>query len=669
MKLEFNDIKTALTNQFKTMSMFNLYKTDVSKDQLWDTYLGSFPEGTNPIFRERTEHDCQCCKQFIRVMGNVVAIKNNKLVSIWDLPTLTGPYAEVAYAMSKLVKSAKVRDRFMHYEYGVGKDFNEEELENGKAIRWDHYHVELPGKHVFAKDSIPTMLGDINSGTGVFKRGLDEISLAAVEITVELIEQGSLYRGEEHLAAVNKFKDIKEQYDEVPDDEKTNWCWENYNSLYKIRSTVIGTLLIDISNGVELDEACHKFGHKMDGYKRPKTIATKRMIETAEKELTEAGFIDSLPRRHAKLDDISAANTIYVDNSVRKEMNMFDSLKEDVPLDLKNLDKLEEMPIKDFIENILPKVTSMELLLENRHVNSLMSVTAPQNPDAKKMFSHANKFAWVYKGEVADSLMKERVAKAGGKTDGVLRMSLQWNEEGKDQNIDFDAWCIEPNGNKIYYSDPTSYLTKGNLDVDIQSPGPKVAVENITWPDINFMKEGNYQFIVHNYSDRRSQKGFTAEIEYNGQVWEYTYDKSLAGDEQVKVAKFSFSKTKGIEFIEALTSTTSSREVWGMGTNKLQRVKMIMNSPNHWDGSEVGNKHYFFILDNCKNPDSTRGFFNEHLSSDLTKHRKTLEMLGSRMRVEPVDEQLSGLGFSSTKRNHVLCKVTGSFTRMIKIIF
>ena len=38
-------------------------RTGVSKDALWDTYLASFPEGSNPVYKTRTEHDCQCCKQ------------------------------------------------------------------------------------------------------------------------------------------------------------------------------------------------------------------------------------------------------------------------------------------------------------------------------------------------------------------------------------------------------------------------------------------------------------------------------------------------------------------------------------------------------------------------------------------------------------------------------
>jgi dTDP-4-dehydrorhamnose 3,5-epimerase-like enzyme len=91
-------------------------------------------------------------------------------------------------------------------------------------------------------------------------------------------------------------------------------------------------------------------------------------------------------------------------------------------------------------------------------------------------------------------------------------------------------------------------------------------------------------------------------------------------------------------------------------------------SPNHWDGQPVGNKHYFFMIDGCQNNGTARGFFNEFLKEELNQHRKVLEMVGSKMKISG-DEQLSGLGFSSTAKNTLVCRVKGSFTRTLKIVF
>ena len=90
-----------------------------------------------------------------------------------------------------------------------------------------------------------------------------------------------------------------------------------------------------------------------------------------------------------------------------------------------------------------------------------------------------------------------------------------------------------------------------------------------------------------------------------------------------------------------------------------------MYSPNHWDNQGVGNRHYMFMLAGCENPDQPNGFFNEYLRQDFMEHKRVFEALGGKMKVERSDYQLSGLGFSSTKRNSIICKVDGKFVKVI----
>jgi hypothetical protein len=184
------------------------------------------------------------------------------------------------------------------------------------------------------------------------------------------------------------------------------------------------------------------------------------------------------------------------------------------------------------------------------------------------------------------------------------------------------------------------------------------------------MLEGKYRFWVHNFAHRSGESGFTAEIECDGVIHKYAYNRPLRHKEDVEVAVVQFSRANGITFVKELPSTTAVREIWGLNTNHFHRVQAIMQSPNHWEGVKpVGNRHTFFILEGCKNPTKPRGYYNEFLRNDLNEHRKVFEVLGSKMRAEVVDEQLSGLGFSSTKRNSVLVRVTGKTTRIIRINF
>lgn len=140
--------------------------------------------------------------------------------------------------------------------------------------------------------------------------------------------------------------------------------------------------------------------------------------------------------------------------------------------------------------------------------------------------------------------------------------------------------------------------------------------------------------------------------------------------ENVMVAEITYSKSKGIQIRELIPSTShSSVSLWNIDTNKFHKVNVMMLSPNYWDEQGIGNKHYFFMLDDCKNPEPVRGFFNEYLNSELTPHRKVFEVLADKMKTPYQEHQLSGLGFSSTMRNSVIVKVDGTFSRTLKVNF
>lgn len=144
-------------------------------------------------------------------------------------------------------------------------------------------------------------------------------------------------------------------------------------------------------------------------------------------------------------------------------------------------------------------------------------------------------------------------------------------------------------------------------------------------------------------------------------VDKFNYDKMVSDREYIAVAIIKVDSIGNITLspviAEGATSYKSMNE-WGIDTMRFQTVSCIMYSPNYWEGNEIGNKHLFFMIDGCKNPDPVRGFFNEYLRPDLEKdHKRVFEAIGSRAKAEYNDNQLSGLGFSSTSHDEVVVKV------------
>ena len=167
----------------------------------------------------------------------------------------------------------------------------------------------------------------------------------------------------------------------------------------------------------------------------------------------------------------------------------------------------------------------------------MVSLIAPKNPDTPTMFKWNNGFSWAYSGNITDSDIRENVKSAGGKVDGDLRFSIQWNEDGKD-NCDLDAHCKEAGGYEIYYGSarkPNFSPTRGQLDVDIIDPKGKIAVENITWANRKTMDIGKYLFFVNRYSGS-VKNGFRAEIEFDGKIYSFDYSKPMRYKENVQVA-------------------------------------------------------------------------------------------------------------------------------------
>ena len=648
----------------------SVFAADVDGDALFTEYLASFPEGTNPLFKKKAEHNCSCCKHFIRRAGVAVGIEGDGVRTVWDeaARSAPSPYREVATRLQDVVAAAGIRDlyRVGEQERSFGAEQTRSlDAETKRALVWEHFYTGDVPKYL--RSATPDQArGDFRTTVQVFERGLVELLPSAVETVLSLIEANSLYRGEEHKRAVVEFQ--KAQRDFASQKERTLFVWANAGSpAARFRNTVIGTLVQDLSEGQDLERAVKSFETKVapQNYKRTTSLITPGMVKKAMETIESLGLESALERRFAVMGDVSVADMKWVDGAAKPLMKggIGEVLMKHAVTSSKSTgeERAEEIGIDDFVARVLPTVTGVELLFKNELAGNLMSLTAPVDPAPKQLFRWTNDFAWSYGGNVADSI-KERVKKAGGKVEGVLRVSLSWYNYD-----DLDLHVYEPAGrgvsagyDHIFFRNKRGW-TGGTLDVDMNAGSgmTRQAVENVVWSSAP--PDGAYRVVVNDYNQREnSDPGFVVEVESEGKLSHYSYNKAVRTGQDVTICTLHVRGGVVAEVSEGdpgVTAANVSQEKWGLKTEQYAKVSAVTLSPNYWGENAVGNKHTFFVLEGAKNEEATRGFYNEFLHPRLESHRKVFEVIADKTKCRPSEQQLSGLGFSSTKKESFIARV------------
>lgn len=680
--LDFGRIKAAVEQQWETMRHLPLFRVRATGEELWAAYLAAFPPGTNPTFRKRTEHDCGCCRHFVRDLGGAVAVTDGGVVTtLWDrVPAGEHGYGEVAAAMAALVRSRPVESPLLLSEPQVGTDKSFEAAEGGRAVSWRHFCARIPPALVARRADVAATLSEKRAVRDVLERGLRELDPAALEQFLDLVAQGSLYRGEEHAGAVRKFAALMAEWRAAPEARRDAlaWliAWRESPALCRLRNTAAGSLLVDLSEGKGLEESVAAYEQKVapQNYRRPKALVTKRMVDDAKAAVAGLGLLGALDRRHAVLSDVSVRDVLFADRGARRALSgdAFSEVAAEARDRAPDLSRVEDVPADRFVAEVLPRAQTLEALFENRHLPNLVTLVAPCDPGAGLLFRWPNAFSWSYAGEVADSI-RERVKRAGGSVEGDLLCRLAWRNHD-----DLDLHMLEPGGaewsdrHHISFANKGPSASGGRLDVDMNAGGghTREPVENIFYPSAAKMRPGVYVLFVHQFCNRdKSDTGFEVQVEVLGKTYGGAWERSPAQGAKVEVARLLVGKGGEVELATEMRESRASRKAWGLDTERFHRCHVAMLSPNYWGGEAHGNRHLFLMLDGCASDAPARGFYNEFLNPALDRHRKVLELVGSKARPAPAAEQLSGLGFSSTQRNSVVVRVGGAVNRTLRVQF
>jgi hypothetical protein len=645
--MSFENFALKVHQQYNKLAKASqLFEAGQDGDGIWQVYLSSFPEGTNLLYLTRTEHDCSCCRNFIKNIGRAVNIDETGSIStIWDVKGLEHPYDVVAKALDEYVKSQVIKTVFVSSEPGYGKQSTVQQLADKSVKRWNHFFGSVHGV-----DKQPDATrGKFNGQRDLLLRGLQKFSLEHLDTVKDLIEDNAIYRGAEFKQKLIDFRKAYVRYWATEDSKKDAvlaLLAKTPVSFFK--NEVIGTLVEDLADGVELDSAVTRFEAKVApaNYQRPKAVVTAKMVNEAMQTLEKLGLAQSLGRRFATAEEIPLKACVWqanTDDSVMRS-KLENMLLASATTTTKTSRAAGRTGIgfDVLVAEWLPLTEKIELALKNSQASQLFSLTAAEDAQAQGLFKWSNSFGWSYNGDMADSVA-ERVKAAGGSVSAPLRVSLAWSNSD-----DLDLHC-QVAGRLVYYGEK-NYLGKQVLDVDMNAWGPKsdtCPVENMAFAQ---PPEAVYRIKVEQFCRRSSLRpGYEVHIVTPNQHIVVSSDEN-----KTNTLEFTYSDghVKLVGLGKGLRTDAVSQELWGLQTNTYVPVQRIFSSPNYWDDT-TGNLHWFFQLQGCKSPEEARGFYNEFLRPDLLQHKRVLELAGSKTRCSVTDDQVSGLGFSSTKANTV----------------
>lgn len=659
----FKKAQDLVVKEFKSMSQSNeVFMLNVDPEAMWDRYISGFEE------EYMQEHNCNACKSFIRKYGGVCIIEGNSIVSLWEglNGSDSGPFEKSFNMLSDYCKDRDIISVFYSRDplCGTPKTLSE------KGERWEHFYINnkssRSGRNWHADKMKSTesknMMGDF----------FDSINIEAIDRSIELMKSRKLSRSEQFLPKLENLKVVFEKF--TGSNNKDVFLWANAGdlSVSRMKTGSLGALLKSLSESGGSDEAaCIRSFNSMtsaENYQRSTRTASVSQLDKFKASLEKKGLLKKVTsRRHAHDSEIDVNDLLYsfTPDQFVESADPFEMTKKELDLDINKItNSAQEITMDELIKEVVPEASEIKVLIENRLRNNFASLIAPPEGDDTEsmgLMSYPNDYSLSYSGGFADSI-KDKVKSAGGSVDGYACFRLHWYNHD-----DLDAHMNMACGDHVYHGKQYSKKYNCHLDVDMNvSNLVRGAVENIVFINKESMVVGDYIYSVKNYTKREDHdQGFVVEVEIDGEISTYSRQVNPANKRQESMVAFHFDGDKII-----LPKSESSRGAeginkWGLKGNNFARLNKMFLSPNYWNGNKSGNKHYVLDLEGCKSDEPMYPFFVEQLNPAFREDRKAIEMVSKNIKVQPEDSQVSGLGFSSSTKNHFVAEVNQSGKKKI----
>lgn len=267
---------------------------------LFDVYLENLPE------ESRQHYNCHACRRFIDRYGPLAQIgENGDTEPTLNLNLLSVPtfFRSSFSAMMRKIGGAKVTGVFLDSSAVWGTP---------QTGEWSH----LSGRPVKPyKDSPLKNAGQAMAEKyeeyGMLCRGIADFPLEAAIQAVRVLEADVIDRSEKTLGVAQWFLKLHRNIEGERGQHRSNLIWLAVATAppgwCHVRTTMIGTLLEDVIQGLPFDRIQKRWADKMHPlqYQRP-TAISDGALKAANEAVEKLGSAGSLQRRFAKLSEVTA---------------------------------------------------------------------------------------------------------------------------------------------------------------------------------------------------------------------------------------------------------------------------------------------------------------------------------------------------------------------------
>jgi len=312
----FADLLTALQTTIdlaaKGVDRVPLYTTCVNASgspTLYDIFLANVPAS------RRQHYACRTCRHFVERYAGLVTIDERGQTSpaVWP-ESVDGPLSFAVALVHKAIERSRVTGVFFNGSTSWGVPLVGHRPAGNP---WSHMAVRPPTSILDqvmprpASMSAHQVAATKREDRGILTRSLSNFNMSTVAQATAALKADQLYRSEVAQQIAEWFLALHERLAATKNERhRENLIWRAVAAApagwCHVRSSMLGTLLEDMSSGMPFESVARRWSEKMHPlqYQRPQAPPSAGNVKRAEELFAELGLAPALRRRYARLDDL-----------------------------------------------------------------------------------------------------------------------------------------------------------------------------------------------------------------------------------------------------------------------------------------------------------------------------------------------------------------------------